>query len=438
MLKQFKEIIQSEFNSFKDKNAFLAISGGKDSMTLADLLLEIQIPHTLLHCNFKLRGIDADNDEQFILDFAAKNKLSVFTTQFNTKEYAEANKLTVQEAARNLRYDWFGKILTGKNDVLLTAHHKDDDIETFFINLMRGTSINGLTGISLKRDNIYRPLLNFTQEEILNYVKAKGITFRQDESNFENKYLRNHLRNNIIPILESKSSNFKQKVHRTMESIDAANSWISEQAKIFKSQHFIQMDPATIKVDINLLSQQADIFKEYILSNFDIHRANVPEINKLMNSATGSELKLKSHTFLKNRDELIIQKNRTNSGQVEIQIHELPTELTLSGKELEFNIVDYSPTLKKSNNPQLIDFEKVQLPLTVRKWKQGDRIQPLGMTGNKLISDVLIDKKLSKIEKERVYVIESNGKNLLILNIMISDAVKITDTTKRILSIEQH
>ncbi|MFT5823809.1 MAG: tRNA(Ile)-lysidine synthase [Crocinitomix sp.] len=446
MLEKFKSILKKDFDNLQGKQLYLAISGGKDSICLSHLLSAAGLSHTLLHCNFQLRGADSNLDEEFVRNFAKQNNLSIHSTKFDTERLASKEKLSIQETARNLRYSWFKTFLTDINDILLTAHHSDDSIETFFINLMRGTSLQGLTGINSNRGNIARPLLAFNTIEIEGYIKNNNISYRQDQSNFDNKYLRNYLRNQLIPAIQEKSENFKPKVVKTLQSLKEADTWIGKQATSFRKAN-IQHIKGALTVDKNLILTQDKFFLTYVLKPFGIRRSNVESFMSAMNKSTGAKFLISDYQFTVNRDQILITENlriqnELNSTNSDSQnkkgysIRSFPYKLTFRNLSLEFSV--HSKRQPYSNNNfQQLDLDQIVLPLTVRSWQQGDRIQPLGMTGTKLVSNILIDKKIALINKSKILiVIDSNQNIIAIPGILISENVKIIPATNKVLTID--
>lgn len=437
MLERFKKILQTEFDHFHEKELFLAISGGKDSMVLSDLLLKAGYKHTLLHCNFKLRGAESDLDEEFILNYANQHHLPVFTQTFDTASEAQAYGLTIQETARKLRYDWFRSFIREKNQVLLTAHHQSDSVETFFINLMRGTGIKGLAGIPQKRNDIFRPLLHFTRADIERYVLDHQIKFREDSSNAENKYLRNNLRNSLIPQFEDLSPNFSQKVAHTIESLNALSNWVEKQAAAFKNEH-LKKTAHALSIDLNKLQSQDSAFLEFVLADFGIHRSNLIGFVHYLNAETGAQFITQSHCFTLNRGAVLITPMETKATNYELPIlkENLPLHFQTPFATLSFVHSTTIAPFTAHNEIQQLDFDKIKFPLLVRNWKNGDRIHPLGMTGTKLISDILIDKKVPLPDKQnRLILADSENTILALLGLVVSEKVKITETTHAVLQI---
>jgi len=433
MLRNFQKIIEFEFDSLKGKQIYLAASGGKDSMTLSHLLLKSNFPHTLLHCNFQLRGKESDLDEKFLKNYTSKENLEIETAHFDTEIIAHKNRSGIQEVARKLRYEWFNSFLSNKNAVLMTAHHLDDSIETFFINLMRGTSIKGLSGIPKKRNQIIRPLLSFSSDEINKYVSDNGIEYRQDQSNFDSKYLRNELRENVIPKLKERSNNFHSKVNKTIQSLHEINSWMEKQAQEFRDMYFSKRVDI-IEIDKELLIDQDSIFIEFLFNKYGLKRSNRSDFERFIQSKTGSIFVTNTHTFTVDRKHILIASLSALNNFSPLEINSIPNEIKIGSQNYTFRLIDKAMPFDELNNDLQLNFDKIKLPILIRKWENGDKIQPLGMTGNKLISNILIDKKISLQEKQTILLVEdSNNQTIAILNHMVSDKVKLTTETSKIL-----
>lgn len=437
MLNAFKNSITRHHNSFAGKQIYLASSGGKDSMALTHLLLNLKIPFTLLHCNFKLRIPDCDMDENFLRAFAQQNNIEFNSIQFDTALEAKTQQLSIQETARKLRYDWFKKFIQPDNAILLTAHHLDDNIETLFINLLRGTSVRGLAGIPEDANKIVRPLLLFSQTEITSYVKKEGIEFRQDQSNFENKYLRNNLRNNFLPQLKDISPNFGRKIQQTINSLKEANNFLEKNALLFITEHF-ETESHQIKISRDQMKTLDPILFEYVFTDYGIHRANRPEFLKFILSKTGAQFHSNSHSFLSNRNDILITTRKesiVSTNYPEISINSIPYGYKNNHIELTINESKNYPTQYMSNS-HYFDSKFVKLPLLLRKWKRGDKIIPFGMKGSKLISDILIDKKISNFDKRNVIVIcDADDKIISVIGHTSANFTRLTSATTKIIEI---
>jgi len=408
---------------FNDKSKiYLAISGGIDSMVLSHLLHYFKIEHTLLHCNFNLREEASLKDEQFIIDYAISKDIPYHTISFDTIKESKVRKLNTQECARVLRYNWFNTFLIQhQNSILLTAHHLDDSIETFFINTLRGTGLKGLSGIANGKNQIYRPLLKFTKEEITEFALTQNITFREDESNASDNYLRNKLRHHIIPDLKKLSTNLTGKMNTMMTELNDIDLFISDFIKTFISKH---------KFNIEKINTIPEFMWYKLFSDYGVSRKNNSEIIKLIKSHTGATYKTESHTLLRNREELLISKNEKVE-PIDLRVESNTHVIEVHNGKLTFQKIEDIKSIVFSSNSAYLDLEKLQFPLTVRNWKQGDKIQPLGMkSGSKLISDVLINKKINKFKKEKQLVIQSNNKVIWIVDLMVSEKFALSKKTK--------
>ena len=443
MLEKFKSILKHEFDNFQGKELYLAISGGKDSVCLSQLLLAAGFSHTLLHCNFQLRESESDLDEDFIKNYAEQHQLQFFVKKFDTAVVAQEQNLTIQVTARNLRYGWFDTFLTTSNKILLTAHHADDAIETFFINLMRGTALQGLSGIKRKNGQIFRPLLSFSVDDMNSYITQNNLEFRQDQSNADMKYLRNYVRHQVIAAFEKKSDNFKPKVVKTIDSLSQVDKWIHKQAKSFCEEHFTSNNSA-ISVGKKTVLNQDNIFLTYIFAPFGIHRSNVENLRTVLNAKTGAKFLTDSFQFNVNREQIVISELiqevfALHSKQIHEQTKEInsfPQIISIGKTKLYFQIIPKMLPFSNDQSQQF-DLDKITLPISVRYWQYGDRIQPLGMEGSKLISDILTDKKIPLFQKsDTLILVDSNHTLIAIPGILISENVKVQFNTKSILHLK--
>ncbi len=432
MLDRFKEVISSEYPALFKAKLYLAISGGKDSMTLSHLLTQCEIPHTLLHCNFQLRGKESDADESFIRNYAEKNQLALHVKSFDTNKASEDFNMNIQETARKLRYDWFDEFLK-EGAYLLTAHHLDDSIETFFINLMRGTGLKGLGGIQSKTDKILRPLSRFSTEDIFHYIDDNQIDYCKDSSNSSNKYRRNRIRNTILPQLLETEPQLKKKMRSLMEDLSESNLFIEKTAQDFRANHFEKIGN-NHQVSLKEIQKQEDIFVLYIFKKYGIQRSQKSAWKNFLTRETGAKFHTATFDFIIARDNLIFSKKSTDKS-IEILIDYLPFRFKSDTEKVEILSKAFEK-INKTNRIQQFDLSKIKLPLTLRNWKQGDKIQALGMQGKKLISDILIDKKLNQFEKASVLVlVDCDTRIIAVLGLVVSEICKIDENTKEILEL---
>ena len=403
MLQKFKKHITKEFPFLKDTKLLLAISGGVDSVVLFHLLHKLNYDVSLVHCNFKLRGKESDLDEEFIKNLNQISSNQIFTISFDTEKYAKEHKLSTQIAARELRYNWFQKLITEhKFDYVLTAHHADDNLETFLIHLTRGSGLDGFTGIPIVNGNIVRPLLAFSREEILNYAKDHDIEWREDASNASNKYIRNKIRHQVLPVLKEINPSVLDSFATTLENLQESKQIIEDSIEniasevLKKEANFIKIDIEKIKELSNPKAYLYQLLKSYHFTEWN-------DVYDLLNAQSGKQVFSKTHGLLKDRDVLILSKiDLSNSIEMAFQIEEEITEIT-NPIHLTFEEVFEKSTENKQTI--YVDKDLLKYPLILRKWEKGDYIYPLGMQGKKKLSKYFKDEKFSLIDKENTWLL---------------------------------
>ena len=302
------KIFKNKLKSLKQSKFLIALSGGVDSMVLSDLFNKNKLDFSIAHCNFKLRSKESDDDEDFVLNWCAKNKIQSYISRFNTTNYCKKNKIGIQEGARNLRYDWFYKLKDLYNfDYIVTAHHLDDQIETYLINSMRGSGLNGLVGIPEKQNNLFRPLLEILKDQILEYAKSNNIDFREDSSNLKNDYYRNMIRNSIIPEFKRFDDNVMLKFQTTINNLNSTKIFADITLNEIKSKIF-DLAENNIKINIDDLKKlkPMDYYVHHLFVEFQF---DSKEIIKLFKSDSGKYIKSNSHKLTKKKNYLIITKN---------------------------------------------------------------------------------------------------------------------------------
>jgi tRNA(Ile)-lysidine synthase len=414
MLLKLQQHISEKFPFLKDKKLLIALSGGLDSVVLTQLLFDLNFDISLAHCNFKLRDKESDLDALFVKEFAQNLNVAFFSTSFDTEKFAKDNKQSTQVAARNLRYDWFQKISTQNNfDFVLTAHHADDNLETFLINLIRGSGLDGFTGIPAVHKNIARPLLIFSREEILNFATENAIVWREDQSNASIKYSRNKIRHQIVPVLKEINPSLLDTFSKTIENLEESKQILTDQMKEIRSKvfrSFGKQEEASFEIDIqeiNTLSNpKAYLFQ--LLKPYHFKEFN--DIVNLLSAQSGKKVFSKTHQLLKNRASLLLTKIDKEEAQpiyyIEENIIEITNPIALSFRE-EFQEV------RKTKNTIYVSKEKLTFPLFIRKWKNGDSFYPVGMKGKKKLSKYFKDEKYSLLEKEQTWLLCNNDQNLI-------------------------
>ena len=434
MLSNFKNHISARFPFMENKKLFLAVSGGLDSMVLLHLFQQLEYEIAVLHCNFQLRGLESFGDQDFIRNYCEENNISIFTTQFDTEAFAKDYKLSTQIAARELRYNWFYELLEIHNfDYILTAHHADDNLETFIINLSRGTGLDGLVGIPEQNDKIIRPLLPFSREEILNYAKENTIKWREDSSNASNKYLRNKIRHDLVPVLKEINPNFLKAFQKTQSYLQESNE-MAEDASIMIYQQVAKEAGEEIHFDLKKLKKLPN-YKSYLyqwLNEFGFLAWN--DIYDLVDGQSGKQVFSAEFRLLKNRETLILSPIAEIPEKEEFEINESDQEVNFP---LKLSLCNVSHITIDSNKVIFVDAEKIRFPLVLRKWKEGDSFQPFGMNGKKKkISKLFKDEKLSLIEKENSWLLCSDDQIVWVVGIRQDERFKIENTTNNILKIE--
>lgn len=435
MQKKFESnIIKNQLFS-KQHSLLLAISGGSDSIILAHLLKNAGFNFSLAHCNFKLRGKDSDADEAFCKDLAKVLKVKLYVKQFNVEAYCKKNKVSIQMAARELRYEWFNELLKEhKLNYLVTAHHANDVVETVFINLCRGTGINGLKGIPEKTGNIVRPLLSFSKDEIEDYAKKEKIKFRLDKSNLEAKYERNFLRLTIIPKLKELHPNLEQTILEDIanfkEEAEIVNDFL-----IQKSKELLSRKDDQILIDKKLLKKEKQLrtILHYLLNPFGFSNTQLNDIrtNLVSNGESGKLFFASSFTLTIDREFIFIKPGVSNSDE-SFKIRSLAELKKLEHIKLE-EVRNFTSI---KSNELIIEKDKLVFPLTVRSKKTGDKFKPFGMKGFKLVSDFFKDQKLNAFEKEKCRLLENgNGDIIWVMGHRSDDRYKITTKEKPLLKL---
>ena len=432
MLSKLETHLSENFSFLKGKKILLATSGGLDSMVMADLFQKMNFDIAIAHCNFQLRGLESFGDQNFIQEYAERNKIPVFITQFDTENFAKDYKLSIQIAARTLRYDWFYELLETKNyDYLLTAHHLDDNVETFLINLTRGTGLDGLTGIPEQNEKIIRPLLIFSRDEIEDYAKENNIQWREDSSNASDKYLRNKIRHHIVPILKELNPDFLSSFQKTQNYLQEAQNMV-EDASIMIYQQVAKEIGNEIHFDLKKMKQLPN-YKSYLYQWLNEYNFSAWEdIYDLVDAQSGKQVFSNNFVLLKNRGFLILsEKNKMETDIYFIQKNENEVKIPLN-----ISIYKVNEILETNVNTIFVDGDKLQFPLEIKKWQEGDYFEPFGMHGkSKKVSKFFKDEKLSILEKQNIWIIYSDNQIVWIIGMRQDNRFKIENTTKNILKI---
>ena len=413
MLEQFQQHINQKFSFLKDKKLLIAISGGVDSVVLTHLSHTLSFNISLAHCNFNLRGAESDRDEKFVKKLAADLNVKVFTERFETQKYANDNQLSTQVAARNLRYNWFQKLIKKYDfDVLLTAHHADDNLETFIINLARGTGLEGLTGIPEINQNTVRPLLIFSRDEIEQYAAENNIEWREDKSNASSKYVRNKIRHQIVPILKEINPKLLDSFQKTSQHLQESKQIIDDSISAFKKKAVEVSENENLKIDISIIKETKNpkAYLYQLLKEFGFTEWS--DVTNLLTAQSGKEVFSKTHRLLKDRNCLLLSEIKKEVTHVEYLITENAFEIKIP---IHLKFEKTTNATSKNKNVIIIDQNKTTFPLTLRKWKHGDYFYPTGMQGKKKLSKYFKDEKFSLLEKENTWLLCSNSNILWVV-----------------------
>ena len=436
MLQDFNSHIQAKFPFLADSNLLIACSGGIDSTVLSYLCMKIGLRIGLAHCNFKLREFESDKDENFVRAFGEKNKIPVFVKSFEAQNYGKVQRLSTQMAARELRYNWFRELLATEDyDFVLTGHHANDNLETFIINLTRGSGLEGLTGIPEQNEHYIRPLLPFTRAAIEAYAHAHFITWREDSSNQKTNYLRNKIRHTVIPALEDLNpallENFKKSIRYVKDSSVIVSDTIKRlQDEIFttdsEDDHIIRISIANIKA---LGNDRSYIY--YLLKDFGFTAWE--DVIRLLDGQAGKQIVSDTHRLVKDRTELLLTPIREKIADGVYQIQEGDSAIILPHRVLKVK----NAKMLEANGKKVIfvDKQKLKYPLSVRRWKQGDVFRPFGMEGTKKLSKYFKDEKLSLLEKEKVWVLCSENQIVWVVGYRADERFKVSVATRNIIKI---
>ncbi|MBQ4548503.1 MAG: tRNA lysidine(34) synthetase TilS [Bacteroidales bacterium] len=459
MLTEFKKYIERDNLIDKDDKILLALSGGVDSMVLARLLLLSQRDYettsqrvemqsrsqchlAFAHCNFHLRGEDSNRDERFVTDFARENNIPIYIKHFDTEAYAKENSLSIEMAARELRYNWFKELKEIHNfDKVALAHHGDDQIETFFINMLRGSGIKGLKGMKPQNDFYIRPMLFSNRNQIMTFAKENDIQWVEDYTNQETVYLRNKIRHQIIPLFDEIKDNARQCLNFSIECLSSENElyrnlideklaeieFVKDDYRSVENRHFLNNENGK-----QLLFEWVRRFGfnyEQAESMFEAMRNEKSGV--VFYNDNGQQTTDNSLIASVQKDIIEIFKNRFDDDEFQI-FRFSDFQIQIDSQILRFSVLNKDENFKliKDVSVAQFDMDKITFPLKLRHWRKGDKFKPLGMKGSKLLSDFFNDLGFTAYQKRNVWIMEdAKGLILWVVGYRISDKVKILDTT---------
>lgn len=433
-LQQFKDYIKKNALFTPQQKILLAVSGGKDSVLMAQLFKLCNYNFSIAHCNFNLRADEAQRDESFVRLLASSFDVQFHVTHFDTKSYAADHQISTQMAARDLRYQWFEQIRAeGNYDYVAVAHHQSDSIETLLLNLTRGTGISGMHGILPKRDKIIRPILFLSRLQIDELVEENDINFVEDSSNQSSKYARNKIRLNVIPQLREINPNleetFAQNIIRFAETEEVVNAFIAQ-----KKLEVITEINGDICLDINkiieLKPQKLIVFE--LLKPYHFSSNVVDELLNSLHKQTGTSFYSLTHSATINRNQIFISALRDKNESTVKFLH--PNDEFVQVDDLKISLFYTNSNLVEKNSLKaFVDLDKLIFPLIIRFWQEGDRFMPLGMRNFKKLSDFFIDQKVALPQKDKIpLLVNGNGEIIWVGGFRTDNRYKVNATTKKV------
>ena len=435
---QFLKFIHEQNLFHSPQRILLAVSGGADSMLMLHLFVNAGFPIAVAHCNFGLRGAESDEEEQFVANYCDHHNLVCHIKHFNTSEFAMQEGISIEMAARDLRYKWFNKLLDQHGyDYLATAHHQDDVIETFLINLSRGSGIKGLSGIQSISNRIIRPMLFTNRSEIIDYCQRLSIAYRTDSSNLDTVYKRNLIRHQILPLLEKVNPAFKKNVLKTIGNLHETGQLFQQRMAEIKDAVYSEDElGAMIHIEklVNLAPLRTILFE--LIRPYGFQPEQIQDIIDSLGRESGRKFFSDDHRLVKDREYLIISPYLPPQHEkvfyIEEDCHKMSFPIQLTMEKLE-----RTSEFRFSTFPYVVDLDLDQLifPLILRHWHEGEYFQPLGMTGLKKLSDFFIDEKYSIPDKENAWILSSGNQLVWVVGKRLDERFKITHQTKKIIRI---
>jgi tRNA(Ile)-lysidine synthase len=415
----------------------VALSGGADSVALLHLLLKNGFTCVAAHCNFSLRGQESDGDEAFVTELCHNWNVELRTIKFDTQAYRKSRKVSIEMAARELRYQWFEKLLVETNTrSLATGHHGSDAIETFLLNLVRGTGIKGLTGMAWRNQHIIRPLLAASAKEVVDYCESNQLQFRTDSSNLETHYQRNKIRHQIVPLLEELNPSFFETMQHNMTYLREAEQVLAAEIQRVREQMVAETEDALL-IPIRLINEhpQKQTMLYEILRPYGFPGQMTASIIESLNGIPGKQFFSATHRLVIDRYNLIL----VPQTQAEPEVYAIEGGQTIIDQPLKMELRQFDKPAEyqfpAENWKVHLDADLIDFPLTIRKMQCGDKFQPLGMQQFKKISDFFVDQKMSLIDKEKIWLLTNGYDIIWVMGLRIDNRYKITPSTKIILEI---
>lgn len=436
LLLRFQNIIKEQKLFSANDKLLLAVSGGIDSVVLSELCHQAGYDFALAHCNFQLRDSDSERDEIFVRELAGKYNVPFYVIKFETKAFASERKISTQEAARELRYSWFEEIRVAEGfQYTLTAHHADDNIETVLMNFFRGTGIKGMRGIEPKHTYLVRPLLFARRAELEAFLSENKLNHVADYTNEQDDYTRNYFRHKVIPFIEKSFPEVNENILANIARFKEVEM-LYQQAMDVHKKKLLEFKGKEVHIPVLKLKKAKPLHSIVyeIIREYGFSSPQTDEVIAIMDSESGKYVQSPSHRIIKNRGWLIIAPNEATESEIVIIDSIGNWQLAIGNLQIEtFPLANLRHST--SNLLANVDAGEIKFPLLLRKWKQGDYFYPLGMKKKKKLSRFFIDQKLSKTDKEKVWVIEMNKKIVWVVGHRMDDRFKLTDRTKTVLRI---
>lgn len=435
MIKQFKSYIAERELCHPGDRILLAVSGGIDSVVMTHLFMEAGYDCAVAHCNFQLRGEESDRDEAFVRSLAHSLDIQVYVKRFDVEAMMNEHGISLQMAARDLRYQWFEELLRKhKMDRVATAHNKNDAVETFFLNLARGSGIRGLKGIAPRRGKIIRPLLFASRSQIESFQQARGIEFMEDSSNMETKYQRNKIRHDILPVMEQINPGFLEIMYGNMERLEEVYEIYNHHIEQVRMEIFNKKQGKTV-IDVGRLKALDPLttWLYELFSPYGFTRSQCEGIRKIMDSGPGRQSISTTYRLFKDRDKMILVPVGSESfKRYYLDDHAKQSFLPFP---MDMEVLKRSDLEAIPDDPLVacLDLDTIQFPLTIRRWMHGDYFYPLGMEQIKKLSDFFVDSKVPVPEKERIWIMASGKKIVWVMGYRIDNRFRITEGTTRVL-----
>jgi tRNA(Ile)-lysidine synthase len=438
LLERFIRFIREKKLTGSTDRILVTVSGGVDSVVMAHLFHDAGIDFGIAHCNFKLRGEESDGDEKLVRMLADSFGVPFHVTSFETQSYADNKSLSIQMAARELRYRWFREIAQSENySLIATAHHRDDLVETVLLNMVKGSVVKGLAGIPEKRGKIIRPMLFAGKDELQNFAKENKIAFREDSSNSSDKYQRNLIRNQVIPLLEKINPSLSETVAESSVARRELADWVSD----FVNQNLIsalEEENGVFRLSIRTIRKRGleSIHLYEWLSEYGFRFTEIRKLFAGLDSTESLEFNSASHRLVKERENVVLTPISEGEVQTEILIEKGQAFAELGNLRFEFSEIDKPGEIDFSDpNIAWLDADKIQWPLFIRTWQAGDYFYPAGFGKRKKLSDYFTDIKLGKLEKEKQLVMVSGGEIIWVVGKRVDERVKVEEGIREVLRV---